>query len=154
MFPGPSSLHSSSAALGPGKACEVVLPHLCSFHRRLYRSAILQSCLPHLKTPTETPRAAGPFSPTPGLRGFPQGKKHQGGNSGIYFPPSVGQSWNRHRVLPHPAVRCQHPHHSLPSFLLSICKNPCALGKGATVLILDRLPRDYSGLSVGGWSET
>lgn len=50
---------------------------LCSFHTRLYRSAILPILPPHLKIPRD-PGLPSHFNTAPDLRGFPQGKKTSG----------------------------------------------------------------------------
>lgn len=59
-----------------------------------------RSCLPQLKIPTEAQGCPGTPAPPWPPGGFHKGKTHQGGKSGIYFPPPVGQSWSRHGLLP------------------------------------------------------
>lgn len=116
--------NSSSAVLGPhGRPAKWHFLCLCSFHTRLYRSAILPILPPHLKIPRD-PGLPSHFNTAPDLRGFPQGKKTSGRKlrhlfstvSGAELEPGIGYS----------------------PMLLSPGKVPdsglcsCALGKGAT----------------------
>lgn len=108
LLPPPSSpLTAAQQSWGPTwKAVKWHFLCLCSFHTRLYRSAILP-ILPHPKIPRD-PGLPSHFNTAPDLRGFPQGKK-QGGNSGIYFPLSVSRAGAGASGTPHVAVPWQSP---------------------------------------------
>lgn len=109
---------------------------------------------PLRKYPQRDPGPHCPFSPTPGLRGFPQGKKTSGRKLRHLFSSQWGRARAGHRVLPHLAVPCQNPPHSLPSSRLSTYNNPWTLGKGDTVPIPGQILRDHSSPSGQGWHET
>lgn len=126
---------------------------LCSFHTRLYKSAILPILPP---PPVKTHRDPGslcPFRPAPDPRGFPQGKKTSGRKlrhlfstvSGAQLEQGTGYSPILLSPGKIPNTLCSH---------LSTCNNPWALGQGATVPVPGQTLRDYSGLSAQGWHET
>lgn len=118
-----SSLPPNSSAV-PGPQERPVKWHflcLCSFHTRLYRSAILPILPPHLKVPTETQE-----SPVPSYWPRPVGVSTREKNIREETPASIfhcqwGTAGTGHRVLSLLAVPWQNPQNSLLSSHLSIC---------------------------------
>lgn len=106
---------------------------LCSFHMRQNRSAIFPVLPPPAEnTHKETQGCPSPASPPVARGGFHKGKKHQGGNSSIYFPLSVGQSWCRGQGAPSSCCLLAASAHWLSSYLPT-SNNPCVLRQMLTV---------------------
>ena len=91
-----------------------------------------QSCLPHLKIPTERPRAAQSLQPRPRSEGVSTREKNiREETPASIFHCQLGQSWSRAPGTP--------PHCcALAKSLTLSALFSCALGKGATVLVPDR----------------